>query len=308
MNRTGRSAIVVSALLLAGVAPASAQSEEGKQAYSDAGCVMCHGPRGRGADGPRLVPLGRTFEGLARIVREGIGEMPPLDTGVVTAEQLDLVYEYLTALSGDTPAVGAEAPGALLPTAVAPAGAPSEEGKQAYSEGGCVLCHGPRGRGASGPRLVPFGRTHNGLARIIREGIGEMPPFDTDEVSAGQLDLIYDYLTALSGDTPAVGAEAPGAVDDPNDLLLRGIAAFVRPAELGGDLEAAERELRGAVDLLARDSTLTEQQAEAYAWLGQVLAKMDRPDEAKQIYDLAIELRPEFPWVRDVLLPALQAK
>ncbi len=196
---------------------------------------------------------------------------------------------------------------ALLLTAVAPASAQSEEGKQAYSEGGCVMCHGPRGRGADGPRLVPLGRTSEGLARIVREGLGEMPPLDTDLLSDEGLDLIYEYLMALSGDTPAAGA-ATGGAGDPNDLLLRGIAAFVRPAELGGDLQAAERELRGAVDLLGQDSTLAGQQAEAYAWLGQVLSKMGRPDDAEEIYNLAIELRPDFLWVRDVLLPALQAK
>lgn len=93
-------AAAVTVFTLCGIVTARGQADAGKQAFSDAGCVMCHGPRGRGADGPALVPMDRTYDGLARIVREGIGEMPGLADDVVTDEQIDLVHRYLTELSG----------------------------------------------------------------------------------------------------------------------------------------------------------------------------------------------------------------
>ena len=44
---------------------------------------------------------------------------------------------------------------------------------------------------------------------------------------------------------------------------------------------------------------------DALARLGQVLADLDRPEEARTVYRSALEQAPDFVWVRDELLPAL---
>ena len=96
--------VLVSALLtLAGGGPIAAQentdADRGKLAFSEAGCVMCHGPSGRGAEGPSLVPMERDFPDFGRVVREGIGEMPGQAEEDVTDEQIALVYEFLVGVS-----------------------------------------------------------------------------------------------------------------------------------------------------------------------------------------------------------------
>ncbi len=96
--------VLVSALVaLAGGGPIAAQenadADRGKRTFSEAGCVMCHGPSGRGAEGPSLVPMERDFPDFGRVVREGIGEMPAQAEEDVTDEQLALVYEFLVGLS-----------------------------------------------------------------------------------------------------------------------------------------------------------------------------------------------------------------
>ncbi len=96
--------VLVSALVtLAGGGPIAAQedanSDRGKRRFSEAGCVMCHGPSGRGAEGPSLVPMERDFPDFGRVVRRGIGEMPGQAEEDVTDEQIALVYEFLVGLS-----------------------------------------------------------------------------------------------------------------------------------------------------------------------------------------------------------------
>jgi mono/diheme cytochrome c family protein len=95
---------LVSVLLaLAGSGLTAAQEDadavRGKRMFSDAGCATCHGPSGRGAVGPTLVPMERVFPDFSNVVREGIGEMPGQAEDNVTDEQIALVYEYLVGLS-----------------------------------------------------------------------------------------------------------------------------------------------------------------------------------------------------------------
>ena len=45
---------------------------------------------------------------------------------------------------------------------------------------------------------------------------------------------------------------------------------------------------------------------DAYAWLGQVAVRCGDPDAARRHYLQALEIEPQFAWVRSVLLPALE--
>ena len=97
-----RVSVLVSTLLggsCVGSVLAHNDAPQGKQAFSDAGCVMCHGPSARGADGPSLIPMERDYPDFKSIVREGIGEMPGQDEDNVLDEQIVLIYEFVLSMS-----------------------------------------------------------------------------------------------------------------------------------------------------------------------------------------------------------------
>jgi mono/diheme cytochrome c family protein len=72
-------AALVLSMSFAAAAPvsfASAQDKDpGKDAYARA-CESCHGPAGRGGQGPALLPYTLKLSELIAIVRLGIGLMP----------------------------------------------------------------------------------------------------------------------------------------------------------------------------------------------------------------------------------------
>jgi tetratricopeptide (TPR) repeat protein len=47
---------------------------------------------------------------------------------------------------------------------------------------------------------------------------------------------------------------------------------------------------------------------QSYAWLGQTLEKMKNLQEALQIYQKALEIDPEFAWIKHDLLPKLNER
>ena len=92
--------------------PVAAQDPAGAKEFAEV-CASCHGPTGRGNVGPRLVPMRKDLEELVAIVREGLGEMPPISTRELNDDQVRNIGRYLRSLS-TTPAVPAAA--AATPT------------------------------------------------------------------------------------------------------------------------------------------------------------------------------------------------
>jgi tetratricopeptide (TPR) repeat protein len=113
---------------------------------------------------------------------------------------------------------------------------------------------------------------------------------------------------------PQSGQEMEAAVTDgalnPRVWILRGISSIFTPPEYGGSLSNAETQLNRAVALFATDHPAPAQpswgKAEAYAWLGQVLQKENKPADAANAYNKALALEPNFMWVKMVLLPSLK--
>ena len=97
--------------------------------------------------------------------------------------------------------------------------------------------------------------------------------------------------------------------ENPRVLVHRAVSAFFTPVEFGGSVETAERLLRLSIaqfDTEARGRPWPNWgRFEAHVWLGQVLARQERFDEAREQYGLALEVVPESQWVRGVLIPAL---
>jgi tetratricopeptide (TPR) repeat protein len=115
---------------------------------------------------------------------------------------------------------------------------------------------------------------------------------------------------------PRSGAQMDEAVGlaprNPRVHLMRGIGAIYTPSMFGGGLDKAEEHLRKAIALFPLDAPRPPApawgHAEAYAWLGQVLAKQDKMVDARAAYRKAVELDPDFEWVKTTLVPALDRK
>jgi tetratricopeptide (TPR) repeat protein len=98
--------------------------------------------------------------------------------------------------------------------------------------------------------------------------------------------------------------------DNPRVWLMSGISAFYTLPEHGGGFDQAEKQLRRAIRFFEAENVPTPMpswgHAEAWCWLGQTLAKKGKIAEAKEAYRRALEIEPEFGWVKYVLLPSLE--
>jgi tetratricopeptide (TPR) repeat protein len=97
---------------------------------------------------------------------------------------------------------------------------------------------------------------------------------------------------------------------NPRVLLQQGIAALHTPPAFGGSREMAEHLLRRSLDEFSREP-LTKAwpnwgRFDAHAWLGQVLRGKGDLNGARAEYEKALAIAPESPWLRTVLLPALE--
>lgn len=65
-----------------------------------------------------------------------------------------------------------------------------------YASTGCVACHGSRAQGAEGPRLIGTTRSLDWFIRYVRDPVGKMPSFGTDQISDQELTAIWKELSA----------------------------------------------------------------------------------------------------------------
>jgi len=78
-------------------APIARTSQSGADAFQRV-CQPCHGPDGKGAVAPALVPMTRGQAEVLGIVREGTGQMPPISTRELTDEEVTRIVEHLRSL------------------------------------------------------------------------------------------------------------------------------------------------------------------------------------------------------------------
>ena len=74
--------------------PVASTSASGADAFQRV-CQPCHGPDGKGAVGPALVPMTKGAAEVLGIVREGTGQMPPISTRELTDEEIARIVEHL---------------------------------------------------------------------------------------------------------------------------------------------------------------------------------------------------------------------
>jgi Flp pilus assembly protein TadD len=99
------------------------------------------------------------------------------------------------------------------------------------------------------------------------------------------------------------------APENPRVALERGVSYLHTPGMFGGGLDKAIGELERARGLFALQATAEPWPSwgriDAYAWLGQALAKKGRVEDARRVYQEALEIEPNAGWIRFSLLPAL---
>lgn len=78
---------------------AQTDAREAGEAHFARVCQRCHGAQGRGDSAPRLVPFARDVDEVLGIVREGVGQMPPISAREVSDEAVGQIVEYLKALT-----------------------------------------------------------------------------------------------------------------------------------------------------------------------------------------------------------------
>jgi tetratricopeptide (TPR) repeat protein len=181
------------------------------------------------------------------------------------------------------------------------------EGYELYREAG--LLDGLGGKGTLDVPLVaasaraklqqslaaqPLPESHALLANVMGRMIA------ADQSSAPVLGpLIPEEMTAAISAGPT----------NPRVWLLRGIQSFYTPAQYGGGLPIAEVQLNKAIELFAMDNPTPPApswgRAEAYVWLGQVLERGNRIEDARVAYKKALSIEPNYPWVTGSLLPLL---
>ncbi|GBD91745.1 hypothetical protein BMS3Abin04_02477 [bacterium BMS3Abin04] len=94
---------------------------------------------------------------------------------------------------------------------------------------------------------------------------------------------------------------------NPRVYLVKGIMLFHTPKMFGGSAQKAITNFGKALSLYKRDNkgVIRWGYLEALAWKGQALTKLQRLNEAEEVYNGALKAEPEFSWVKYVLLPAL---
>ena len=97
---------------------------------------------------------------------------------------------------------------------------------------------------------------------------------------------------------------------NPRILLLDGVGKLHTPAMFGGGEEKAEALLQRAVAAFQTEPADRPWPRwgliDAYAWLGQIMVRRADHRAARRYYMDALDIEPEFRWVRGVLLPALE--
>lgn len=92
--------------------------------------------------------------------------------------------------------------------------------------------------------------------------------------------------------------------DNPRVTLIDGISFLERPKLFGGDMEKAEEYLNKAIQLFEKPSNLragwpTWGHAEAYVYLGRVYLERGDMIRARDAFEQALLLAPDFVWARE---------
>ncbi len=97
----------------------------------------------------------------------------------------------------------------------------------------------------------------------------------------------------------------------PNEPLVwqvYGSSKFFTPTMFGGDTKAAQKAYEKSIELYESNALTTSnwRYLDALAWMGKVYEKNGEKDLALQTYKKALQIEPNFGWVKYSLLPAIE--
>ncbi len=103
------------------------------------------------------------------------------------------------------------------------------------------------------------------------------------------------------------------APDNPRVVMLDAIGTLFKPAMFGGSIDGAIKGFKRAIELydqwqLPNAFAPRWGSAEVYAWLGQAYAMDEQYEKAREAYRRGLEVKPGYPWIKNVLLPELNKK
>jgi mono/diheme cytochrome c family protein len=162
--------------------------QDGRRAFTSQNCTTCHGPEGRGATGPRIVPPAGSFSDFVRSVRQPTGVMPPVTAQAASDSELANIYAFLRSI--ETPPLAS----------ISLASASAQNGKRIYTSYGCYQCHGHEGQGSTqtaGPRIGPPAISIAAFASAIRQPTNQMPPYTSKVVSDSDIADMYAFLQSI---------------------------------------------------------------------------------------------------------------
>lgn len=103
------------------------------------------------------------------------------------------------------------------------------------------------------------------------------------------------------------------APDNPRVVMLNAIGTLFKPAMFGGSTEGAIKGFKRAIELFDNwqpPNVFAPRwgDAEVYAWLGQAYAMNEQYEKAREAYHRGLDVKPGYPWIKEVLLPELKKK
>ena len=99
--------------------------------------------------------------------------------------------------------------------------------------------------------------------------------------------------------------------DNPRVVLAAAVSDFNTPGIWGGDKERAMEGFRRAAALFAEEKPASPLHpvwghGEVYAWIGLAHLDRDEREQARAAFEKALEIEPDFGWVRYALLPKVE--
>jgi mono/diheme cytochrome c family protein len=76
-------------------------------------------------------------------------------------------------------------------------GRAAEDPGEGVYRSNCSRCHGPEGRGAQGPNLIPFKWSYQEALDAIRHPVCDMPAFSQSDLSDDEVAQIVAYLKTI---------------------------------------------------------------------------------------------------------------
>lgn len=100
------------------------------------------------------------------------------------------------------------------------------------------------------------------------------------------------------------------APKNPRVWIVSGTSNLFTPSMFGGDDQQALKDFKKAARLAEQESVddplhPSWGHAEAYAWIGKAHLEAERYDKARSAFETALDVNPDFGWVKYALLPRL---